>query len=192
MIIQQTDTLTDIANSFSNFAKVDQQDGYPEDLLPIIQNTISSFDEADVSFTLKNDTKHEEVLSFVNKSQISRVFNNLIKNAIQAKKPAEKLSITIELDNYGDKMWQIALTDTGLGMTEEVKAKVFSPNFTTKTSGTGLGLAMTKRIVNVWGGNISFESTCNVGTVFYIMLPKYELRIAEKEELSEHGEDEKK
>jgi signal transduction histidine kinase len=190
MVIQQTDTLTDIANSFSNFAKVDQQDGYPEDLLPIIQNTISSFDEDDVSFTLKNYTKHEEVISFVNKSQISRVFNNLIKNAIQAKKPTEKLSIIIELENYGDKMWQITLMDTGLGMTEEVKAKVFSPNFTTKNSGTGLGLAMTKRIINTWGGNISFDSTYNVGTIFYITLPKYEEHVGGKEGRSEEDEKE--
>lgn len=192
MVIQQTDTLTDIANSFSNFAKVDRQDGYPEDLLPIIQNTISSFDEEDVSFTLKNYTKHEEVISFVNKSQISRVFNNLIKNAIQAKKPTEKLSIVIELENYGDKMWQITLMDTGLGMTEEVKKKVFSPNFTTKTSGTGLGLAMTKRIINTWNGNISFESTYNIGTIFYITLPKYEEHVADKKEQSEQDKSEEK
>lgn len=184
MVIQQTDTLTDIANSFSNFAKVDQQDGYPEDLLPIIQNTISSFDEQEASFTLKNYTKHEKVISFVNKSQMSRVFNNLIKNAIQAKKPKDKLSIIIELENYGDKMWQIIVMDTGMGMPEEVKTKIFSPNFTTKTSGTGLGLAMTKRIINTWGGNISFDSTYNVGTIFYITLPKYEEPAEEKEEES--------
>ena len=175
MIIQQTNTLTDIANSFSNFAKVDQQDGCPEDLMPIIQNVLSSFDEnPEVVFTFKNYTKRQNILSFVNKSQIMRVFNNLIKNAIQAKKPNVELSIVIEVESYGDKMWQIAVMDTGIGMTDDIKEKIFSPNFTTKTSGTGLGLAMTKRIITNWGGTISFESTYNVGTVFYITLPKYE------------------
>ena len=178
MIIQQTDTLTDIATSFSNFAQIDQQNGSPEDLIPTIQNVLSSFDEhPDVVFTFKNYTKKQEIISFVNKSQISRVFNNLIKNAIQAKKPKETLSVNIEIENYGDKMWQITVMDTGMGMTDEVKEKVFSPNFTTKTSGTGLGLAMTKRIIHNWGGDISFESTYNVGTIFYITLPKSEQEV---------------
>ncbi|MDR1878481.1 MAG: HAMP domain-containing protein, partial [Bacteroidales bacterium] len=87
MIIQQTDMLTEIASSFASFANVNQQGGSPENLIPIIQNTISSYSENQhVEFFLHNRTHQEEVISFVNKSQISRVFNNLIKNAIQAKK----------------------------------------------------------------------------------------------------------
>jgi nitrogen fixation/metabolism regulation signal transduction histidine kinase len=175
MIIQQTDTLTDIASSFSNFAKINQQEGCPEDLIPVIQNTLSSYNEnPNALFYFENKTEQEKVMAFVNKSQISQVFNNLIKNAIQAQKPETKPSITIEIENYGDKMWQIKVADTGTtGMTDEVKAKIFSPNFTTKTSGMGLGLAMVHRIITNWGGNITFESTYNVGTTFFIMLPKW-------------------
>jgi len=175
MIIQQTDTLTDIATSFSNFAKINQREGHPENLIPIIQNTLSSFSEnPSALFYFKNKTTHEKVMSFVNKSQISQVFNNLIKNAIQAKKPETIQSITIEIENHGDKMWQIKVIDTGIGMTPEVKERIFSLNFTTKTSGTGLGLAMVQRIITTWGGSISFESTYNVGTTFFITLPKYQ------------------
>jgi signal transduction histidine kinase len=174
MIIQQTDTLTEIATSFSNFAKINQQGGHPEDLLPIIQNTLSSFHETpNVMFQFLNKTNQEEVISFVNKSQMSQVFNNMIKNAIQAGKPHTTQFISIEINSYGDKMWQIIISDTGVGMTNEVKEKIFSPNFTTKTSGTGLGLAMVQRIIITWGGNISFESTHDVGTSFFITLPKY-------------------
>jgi signal transduction histidine kinase len=174
MIIQQTDTLAEIANSFSNFSKINQKEGAPEDLIPIIHNTLSSFNEnPNITFLLVNQTNHDEVISFVNKSQMSQVFNNLIKNAIQARKPNTTQSISIEIKNYGDKMWQIIITDTGTGMTEDVKEKIFSPNFTTKTSGTGLGLAMVQRIIVTWGGNISFTSTYNVGTSFFITLPKY-------------------
>jgi signal transduction histidine kinase len=174
MIIQQTDTLSEIASSFSNFAKINQREGHPENLIPIIQNTLSSFNEnTNVDFQFVNETTQEEVISFVNKSQISQVFNNLIKNAIQARKPQTIQSISIKIKNHGDKMWQIIISDTGTGMTDEVKEKIFSPNFTTKTSGTGLGLAMVQRIIITWGGNISFESTHNVGTSFFITLPKY-------------------
>jgi len=174
MIIQQTDTLTDIAGSFSNFAKINQQEGCPKNLVPIIQNTLASFSEnPDISFHFENKTGVENVMSFVNKSQISQVFNNLIKNARQAKKPNEIQSISIEIENHGDKMWQIKVIDTGIGMTDEVKKKLFSPNFTTKTSGTGLGLAMVQRIIDTWGGSITFESIHKVGTTFFITLPKY-------------------
>jgi len=173
MIIQQTDTLTYIATSFSNFAKINQREGQAEDLIPIIQNTLSSFNEnSDAIFHFKNNTGQEKVMSFVNKSQMSQVFNNLIKNAIQAKKPETIQSITIEIENYGDKMWQIKVSDTGIGMTPAVKEKIFSLNFTTKTSGTGLGLAMVQRIITTWGGSISFESTHKIGTTFFITLPK--------------------
>ena len=174
MIIHQTDTLTDIASSFSNFAKINQQEGQPEDLLPIIQNTASSYSENPfLLFHLWNRTGQEQVMSFVNKSQISQVFNNLIKNAIQAKKQEQVQTVTIEIENYGDKMWQIKVSDTGIGMPDKIKGKIFSPNFTTKTSGMGLGLAMVQRIILNWGGNITFESTHNVGTTFFITLPKY-------------------
>ncbi|MDR1182528.1 MAG: GHKL domain-containing protein [Bacteroidales bacterium] len=174
MIIQQTDTLTEVAVSFSNFAKINQRNGSPENLIPIIQNTLSSFNESSsIRFQLINKANQDEVISFVNKSQMSQVFNNLIKNAIQAKKTRVTQFITIEIENYGDKMWQIKITDTGIGMTDEVKKKIFSPNFTTKTSGTGLGLAMVQRIIITWGGDITFESTYNVGTSFFITLPKY-------------------
>ena len=174
MIIQQTDTLTDIASSFSDFAKINQQEGTPEDLIPIIQNARASYGENPaILFYLKNKTGVENVMSFINKSQISQVFNNLIKNAIQAKKLDNIQTITIEIENHGDKMWQIKVSDTGIGMTDEVKKKIFSPNFTTKTSGMGLGLAMVQRIIATWGGSITFESTYNVGTAFFITLPKY-------------------
>jgi nitrogen fixation/metabolism regulation signal transduction histidine kinase len=174
MIIHQIDTLSEVASAFSNFAKINQQQGTPENLITIIQNTLSSFNEnPNILFQFENKTNQDEVITFVNKSQISQVFNNLIKNAIQAQKPKTIQFITIEIESYGDKMWQIKIMDTGTGMTDEVKERIFSPNFTTKTSGMGLGLAMVQRIILTWGGNISFESTYNVGTSFFITLPKH-------------------
>ena len=56
-------------------------------------------------------------------------------------------------------------------MDDEVKARIFTPNFTTKSAGSGLGLAMVKNIVESSGGKLSFESTMDVGTVFYVTLP---------------------
>ena len=65
----------------------------------------------------------------------------------------------------------ISFTDNGVGISEEVATKIFQPYFTTKSSGTGLGLAMTKKIIEFWKGGIWFESKEGEGTTFYIRLP---------------------
>jgi len=176
MILAQTDTLTDIAASFSNFAQANQRDGSCQDLYAIIKDAISAYNEEDVEIVLVNDTEQDAVLSFVSHSQTMQVFNNLIKNAIQAKKPDEKQTITIALQHHGDKMWQVRISDTGTGMTDEVKEKLFLPNFTTKTSGMGLGLAVVKQIITAHGGSTFFESTLGEGTTFWITLPKLGMR----------------
>jgi nitrogen fixation/metabolism regulation signal transduction histidine kinase len=173
MVLAQTDTLTEIAASFSNFAQANQRDGSCQDLFSILKDTISSYNETDVEIVLENNTEQEAVLSFVSRSQTMQVFNNLIKNAIQAKKPDQKQTVSIVLQNHGDKMWQIKVSDTGTGMTDEVKEKLFQPNFTTKTSGMGLGLAVVKQIITARGGSIFFESTLGDGSTFWITIPKY-------------------
>ncbi|MDR2474305.1 MAG: HAMP domain-containing histidine kinase [Bacteroidales bacterium] len=175
MIIEQTDVLNEIATSFSVFAKINLQNGNPEDLLSIIENTIDSYLEGDneIFIVTRNRTLQSQALCYTNRVQITQVLNNLIKNAIQAAKPHQRQDICISLHHYGDKMWQIQISDTGTGMTNELKEKIFSPDFTTKSAGTGLGLALVKSIVGSWGGSVYFESTLGIGTTFFINLPKY-------------------
>ena len=66
---------------------------------------------------------------------------------------------------------EFTFADTGTGMTAEVLAKIFTPLFTTKAKGMGLGLAICKRIVEAHGGKITVESTLNKGTAFTVSLP---------------------
>ncbi|MBK7959280.1 MAG: HAMP domain-containing histidine kinase [Bacteroidetes bacterium] len=63
--------------------------------------------------------------------------------------------------------------DNGIGIKEENRAKIFEPNFTTKNSGTGLGMAITKKVIDNAGGIIYFDTKMDVGTNFYIELPIY-------------------
>jgi signal transduction histidine kinase len=65
----------------------------------------------------------------------------------------------------------ISVADNGDGIPAEMRSKIFTPNFTTKTSGTGLGLAMCKGIVEQAGGSIWFETNVGVGTTFFVRLP---------------------
>ena len=100
--------------------------------------------------------------------QMKRVFDNLIKNAVDAMPIGGKLAITSRESNANMK---IAFADTGIGMTKEIMEKIWTPFFTTKAKGMGLGLAICKRIVEAHGGSISVESTVGKGTTFTVTIP---------------------
>jgi PAS domain S-box-containing protein len=97
-----------------------------------------------------------------------RVLTNLINNAIQAMPNGGDL--TISAYQQKDHIY-IVVADTGVGIPDNVKAKLFTPMFTTKAKGQGLGLAVVKRLVEAQGGSISFQSRVGVGTKFIIKLP---------------------
>jgi signal transduction histidine kinase len=71
----------------------------------------------------------------------------------------------------------ISVRDNGVGISEEQRSRIFVPNFTTKSGGTGLGLAMVKNIVEQCGGKVTFESTPGAGTVFTLELPLSEASV---------------
>ncbi len=99
---------------------------------------------------------------------LKRVFTNLLTNGIQAMPDGGSLSVTGAIS--GD-MVSMVVSDTGVGISEENMGKLFQPLFTTKAKGTGLGLAVCKRIVEAHGGEISFESEEGAGTSFIIKFP---------------------
>ncbi len=69
-------------------------------------------------------------------------------------------------------MVMVSVKDNGSGIPDSMKPKIFVPNFTTKSTGTGLGLAMVKNIITAFGGEIWFESDENTGTVFHLTFRK--------------------
>jgi two-component system sporulation sensor kinase A len=99
--------------------------------------------------------------------KMKRVFGNLIKNAIDAMPAGGKLAITGRESNANV---EIAFADTGTGMTKEIMEKIWTPFFTTKAKGMGLGLPICKRIIEAHGGNISVESTVGKGTTFTVTI----------------------
>jgi len=100
---------------------------------------------------------------------LRRILTNLVTNALQAMPGEGKLKIKANKKN--DKII-ISVQDTGVGIPEEVRTKMFTPLFTTKSKGQGLGLAVVKRLVNALGGEITFESQENKGTKFLVELPQ--------------------
>ena len=98
-----------------------------------------------------------------------RLLQNLITNAVQAMQ--EEGKITIEAVKRNDKV-VLSAEDTGTGIPDEVKTKMFTPLFTTKSKGQRLGLAVVRRLVDALNGTISFESTAGKGTKFTVELPQ--------------------
>jgi two-component system, NtrC family, nitrogen regulation sensor histidine kinase NtrY len=170
-IVQQIDSLSIIATAFSDFANMPKSKFRKTELTGIIQNTIDLFkDSTPVVFSL---TSEEEHLVLGDKEQLLRVFNNLIKNALQAIRDPHDGQISIRINKEGT--WhKIVISDNGEGIPEDQHEKIFSPNFTTKSGGMGLGLAMVKNTVQNMGGTISFESIQGKRTSFFIELPDYE------------------
>ncbi len=99
------------------------------------------------------------------------LLNNLIINAIDAVKERPRKKITVAAAHRNGRI-EVRVADTGQGMSPTDKQRIFDPFFSTKPrTGTGLGLAVAQRIVDVWKGQISVESTIDKGTTFYIYLP---------------------
>jgi signal transduction histidine kinase len=104
------------------------------------------------------------------KTHMNRLFTNLLTNAVDACGENNLCKIEIKEEIKGQSIL-ISIKDNGEGIAEEMQEKIFTPNFTTKSSGTGLGLAMSKSIIEQSGGEIWFETTVGRGTTFFVQLP---------------------
>ena len=168
-LIEQIDALTEIANEFSNFAKMPKPNEVRLDLLPLLEGVLEVFrTEEETEIRLQADAPSIHIQA--DKDQMIRVFNNLINNAIQAIPDGRKGLVEVTLLQSSGKVL-IDVKDNGNGIPEREHGRIFVPYFTTKSTGTGLGLAMVRQIIENHRGTIDFESVEGEGTVFRIELP---------------------
>ncbi len=170
-IIEQIDGLTRIATEFSNFAQMPKPENITFILNDVMQSVFNLFAESpNANIALHLQLSDEPIFVLADRDQMIRVLNNLLKNAIQAI-PTDTLGrVDMILHKRNDKA-HIEVRDNGCGIPAIMRDKVFQPNFTTKSSGTGLGLAMCRNMVQAAGGSIWFESEVKVGTSFFVELP---------------------
>lgn len=166
-LIGQIDRLSSIADSFSAFAKMPA----PKNERFNINELISSV--ADVhsreGVPVKTQLSNEPIFVNTDPKIFSGILNNIILNAQQSVvDKAPKVSITIE---HKPKKVVLQIHDNGEGIEEENKEKIFTPYFSTKATGSGIGLAVAKKGIENAGGNIWFESKVGEGTTFFISLP---------------------
>jgi len=127
------------------------------------------------SLLFKNNTEElecdveEGIRILADREQMRRVLINLLKNAEQSIPEGRQGVIRITVRKKEGKV-EIRIRDNGQGIPENLREKIFQPNFTTKSSGMGLGLAICKRIIESMGGEIGFVSEVGVGTEFFIIL----------------------
>lgn len=171
-IIEQIDNLNYIASEFSNFAKMPENKSERIELKSVLERIILLF-AGNKNISISHVFPDENIVVFADKSQMLRILTNIVQNAVEAMPDdREDAWIKVELkQRKPEANVAIIVSDNGLGISEEVSSKIFEPYFTTKSSGTGLGLAMSKKIIELWGGSISFVSTENVGTTFTINVP---------------------
>ena len=113
----------------------------------------------------------KKVQVFADKEQLMRVFINLVKNGMQSIPESRKGIIQIRLEVEEDTSATVTISDNGKGIPEEIRDKLFRPNFTTKSGGMGMGLAISGNIVRSMGGEIWYETSVENGTSFHVRLP---------------------
>lgn len=183
VVLDHIDILSDTANEFSTFAKLESETPALLDLDVLIQEEISMFDNKEnVRFTYIG---MPEAMVMAPKPQLTRVIVNLLTNSVQAieiqqqddveaGKEMKQGSVVISLRNsMKDGYYDIVIEDNGPGVKPENQEKLFTPNFTTKSSGTGLGLAICRSILEKCGASISYSKSFSLnGACFTIIYPK--------------------
>jgi len=149
-MIQQINLLTEIANEFSNFAELPKAKMKRVNLQKTIEKTMNLYKHHDL-ISFNHDLNGIDFYIMGDENQLVRIFTNMFKNSIQAinQKGEIKVSLQKEEENI-----VVLIDDNGEGVPNEIKSHIFEPQFTTKSKGKGLGLAMVFQIVNNHSGKI--------------------------------------
>lgn len=178
MLIAEIDNLAHIAQSFSAFAKQPEVITTEVDIAEKLSSVITLQQSNDEQIPVRYVGPDSGIIARADNEQIAQVFVNIIRNALQAISNEQSAMsnqhpdvIVVLNATYSEREVQISISDNGTGIPEDIQSRIFQPNFTTKSNGNGLGLAISKHIVEGSGGRIEFE-TSPKGTTFYIYLRK--------------------
>jgi two-component system nitrogen regulation sensor histidine kinase NtrY len=172
MIIKQTDALRHLVNEFYKFARLPEAKKIPAQINPIIEESLTIFRNGhpQVQFQFQGDP--EIPIFKFDPDQIKRVLINLVNNSLHALAKDRLGKITLETHfNKKLKLLTISVNDNGLGIPAEDRNRIFEPYYSTKETGTGLGLPIVKRIIEDHNGFIRALANEDYGTRMIIELP---------------------
>ena len=165
-LVDQIDLVATVASAFSQFAQLPEKNNEIFDLNKEIKNIINIFSDEKIYFHSNRDI----IMIEMDKIYLSRIITNLVANSRQAKHDDRENIINLDVEQR-QKRVIITVDDNGTGIPEELYDRIFEPNFTSKTSGTGLGLTMVRKMVEDYKGEISVKSELGKGSTFTISLP---------------------
>lgn len=169
-LLDQINNLNEIATSFSSFAKMPNPKSERIEVSGIAESVVNLYNNSkDAVVELSKEAGDYFVIG--DEQAMNSIFTNLILNGIQSVPYERKPHIQVILTRKESKNLLIEIRDNGSGIPESVRNKVFIPNFSTKFSGSGIGLAVAKKGVEHAGGKIWFTTEDGVGTSFFIELP---------------------
>ena len=170
IIREEISSIRRIADTFSQFAKMPHAELTYTDISKVVKASVDLYrnDSSGVTIEFAADSDLPPVE--IDQQQIRSVMNNLIKNAIEASREGDEVSVTVMRNESRDYRVTIQIRDHGCGMDEETQRRIFDPYFTTKAQGSGIGLFLVKRIITDHGGQIDVSSSPGKGTVFSIFL----------------------
>jgi len=171
-IIQETESLSTLLNEFRTLSKPME----PSNSLSILQETIEEITNTYASsypgVKIDIENVQSDILLKIDKHRLAQILTNLIINAIDAMENSGLIEIRTDLVKKREVCYcRISIRDSGKGINELESRLIFTPYYTSKESGTGLGLPIVERIVNDHGGSIWFDTAENIGTTFYVDLP---------------------
>jgi two-component system nitrogen regulation sensor histidine kinase NtrY len=168
-IMKQVEELKGMVNEFSNFARMPASQPTPNHLNEIIQETLVLFQEAHKNVRFEF-IPHELPVLNIDRDQMKRVLINLIKNSLTAIERDGEIRIETSYDPKL-QMVRLEVSDNGCGISDEDKGRLFEPYYSTKKSGTGLGLTIVNAIIADHNGYIRVRDNEPKGTTFLIELP---------------------
>lgn len=170
IVVQEVERLEKILNNIRDFGKPAEPRKTKVHISKLMEDTLSLTEGylREIGITVHKKLEHDLPEALVDPAQMKQVFLNLAKNAAESMSKGGTLTVKTCVE---DSSIKIEFADTGEGIPPEVMGKLFTPFFTTKSGGTGVGLAVSQKIIDDHGGTLSVSSTAGSGSVFSILLP---------------------
>ncbi|WP_262149406.1 sensor histidine kinase [Chryseobacterium foetidum] len=165
-MVDQIDVIATVASAFSEFAKLPEKNNEVINLNSEINDILGVFND-DLIYLHANKNN---IMINMDRVYLSRIITNLVTNATQARSDEREMMINIDIEQYQRRV-VISVQDNGVGISPAMFEKIFEPNFTSKNSGMGLGLAMVRKMIEDYKGEITVKSEVGKGATFIITLP---------------------
>jgi signal transduction histidine kinase len=170
-VTREVDRLTEVTEQYLRMARPPQPSLEPTDVTEVLASVLDfSREELErAQVEVVRELAEDPPQALADEGQLRQVFLNLLRNAREAMPDGGRLTIATRVH---EREVEVALQDTGRGMSESVRSRIFEPFFTTKEDGTGLGLAVCQQILKAHGGSLGCQSEPGQGTTFSVRLPR--------------------